>query len=955
MGEVYRVEDKKVGQEVALKLIKPEIAENKRTIERFRQELKTARMISHRNVCRMFDLGEEKGTYFITMEYVAGEDLKSFLRRSKQLALGTAISITKQICEGLVEAHRLGVVHRDLKPGNIMIDKEGNARIMDFGIARSLEAKKITGAGVMIGTPEYMSPEQVEGKETDRRSDIYSLGVILFEMVTGRLPFEGDTALSVAVKHKTEPPPDPRELAPQISDEFGRLILRSLEKDREKRHQRAEELAADIVRIEQALPGMDAMPAARPLTRPKSSTSHEVTLTFGLKKVAIVSLVVVACLAVALFIWKPWSETKAPPTPAGNASLAVLDFENTSADAALDDWKTGIPLLLATDLSQSKYLSVLSYDQVYGILRNLELQAAKSFSSDDLGRIARAGRVAYTATGGIMKAGERIIVVLSVKNHATGEVLPARFECAGEAEIPSLVDGMTVRVKEILGLSRSQLLGDLDALTVDITTRSSEAFKLYNEGRRLHMAGAFEKSMPLMLKAVEQDPEFALAYRSLSAALRELGRPEEGKPYLQKAFDLIGKASPKERFWIQADYYRQSEATFDRALEVCRKWLDLYPEDTQAMQWTGMQYLSREDYAEAVRILDMSIRKGSVNPYTFFYLAQAYYLSGAHENGRRAAELGLSILPGNAVILSSLFDGYVSQGKIGEARALLGEWGATNPGRWTDQRRGVLAILEGKHEEAAEILTNSEAARSWGRGWLPFLKLAEGKIGQAIELARSTQDRLSLAYLEYRAGNFKEALAESGKAFQDARARGSFSERAWALQTQGLVELTMGLTDAAKKTAAELETCVGQATIQKLVRHLNFLMGMIERDAGRYSRAVDDLNKAIALLPKESWDCGFWWQAVFFDGLAGAYLESGELARAEEAYRRIQSLALVRFRYGDLYARSFYWLGRIAEAQGKKTDAREHYQKFLDIWKDADSGLPEVEDARKRLAWLTGR
>jgi serine/threonine-protein kinase len=197
MGRVYRVEDTKLIQEVALKLIKPEIAKDKRTIERFSNELKTARQIRHKNVCGMYDLGEEKGIHYITMEYVRGEDLKRLIRKIGRLGAGQAVPIAKQICEGLAEAHRMGVVHRDLKPQNVMVDEDGNARIMDFGIARSLEAKGITGAGVMIGTPEYMSPEQVEAKEIDQRSDIYSLGIILYEMTTGRLPFEADTPFAV--------------------------------------------------------------------------------------------------------------------------------------------------------------------------------------------------------------------------------------------------------------------------------------------------------------------------------------------------------------------------------------------------------------------------------------------------------------------------------------------------------------------------------------------------------------------------------------------------------------------------------------------------------------------------------------------------------------------------------------------------------------------------------------
>ncbi|MFC2159060.1 protein kinase, partial [Acidobacteriota bacterium] len=210
MGKVYKVLDTKINEKIALKLIRPEIASEKKTIERFSDELKIARKIGHRHVGRMYHLEEDQSTHYITMEYVDGEDLRSMIRMSGQLGIGTAISISKQICEGLSEAHRLGVVHRDLKPSNIMIDKNGHAKIMDFGIARSLQAKSRTRPGVMVGTPDYMSPEQVESKDIDQRSDIYSLGIILYEMLTGRTPFEGDTPFSIGIKHKSEIPEDPK-------------------------------------------------------------------------------------------------------------------------------------------------------------------------------------------------------------------------------------------------------------------------------------------------------------------------------------------------------------------------------------------------------------------------------------------------------------------------------------------------------------------------------------------------------------------------------------------------------------------------------------------------------------------------------------------------------------------------------------------------------------------------
>jgi len=249
MGKVYRVEDSKIHEEIAIKLIKPDISMDKKTIERFRNELKNARKISHRHICRMFDLGEEKGFHYITMEYVAGEDLKNLIGRVGRLDADTVVKIGKQICEGLSEAYRLGVIHRDLKPSNIMVDKEGNVRIMDFGIARSMRAPGITGSGIMIGTPEYMSPEQAEATEIDNRADIYSLGIMLFEMVTGVLPFTGDSALSVALKHKTEPPPDPREANPKASEDLCALILKCLEKDKEKRFQAVDELLAELRNI----------------------------------------------------------------------------------------------------------------------------------------------------------------------------------------------------------------------------------------------------------------------------------------------------------------------------------------------------------------------------------------------------------------------------------------------------------------------------------------------------------------------------------------------------------------------------------------------------------------------------------------------------------------------------------------------------------------------------------
>lgn len=254
MGKVFRAFDKKIEEEVALKILRTEIATDETTIERFRNEGKFARKISHKNVCRVFDLNDEEGIPYITMEYVRGEDLKNLIKREGKISSEVAIRIAKQLCDGLAEAHMLGIVHRDLKPQNIMIDKHGNARIMDFGISRSLETKGVTKVGMIVGTPEYMSPEQVEGKDVDQRSDIYSLGVVFYEMVTGRVPFEGNAPFSIALKHTTQAPPDPKKFNVQISEDISYVILRCMEKDIEKRYQSVEDILSNLINIENGTP-----------------------------------------------------------------------------------------------------------------------------------------------------------------------------------------------------------------------------------------------------------------------------------------------------------------------------------------------------------------------------------------------------------------------------------------------------------------------------------------------------------------------------------------------------------------------------------------------------------------------------------------------------------------------------------------------------------------------------
>lgn len=501
MGKVYRVIDKKLNEEVALKLIKPGIASDKKTVERFSNELKLARKIVHKNIARMFDLNEEKGIHYITMEYVRGEDLKRLIRKIGLLSAGQAIPIAKQVCEGLAEAHRLGVVHRDLKPQNIMVDEEGNARIMDFGIARSLEGKGITGAGVMIGTPDYMSPEQVEGKETDQRSDIYSLGVILYEMVTGRVPFEGDTALTIAVKHKTEEPKDPREYNTQLSEDLSRVILRCLEKNTDNRYQSAGEVRSELANIEEGIPTTEkVVPKKKPLT------SKEITVKFNVKRVLIPALVLLAIIIVAILIWR----FVVPDSSAMN-SVAVLPFEDLSPGKDQEYLATGIPETLINALSRIEGLHVPGRTSSF------------SFKGEqDIQKIGQRLGVDTLLEGSIQASGSNLRIMVRLINIDNG------FQIWSEEYQKTMDDVFAIQddiAQSVVKALKVKFKPEKEGQLVRTSTENSEAYNFYLQGlffNRRYTETDYNRAIKLFEKALQKDKSFAQAYVGLAQSFMSL-------------------------------------------------------------------------------------------------------------------------------------------------------------------------------------------------------------------------------------------------------------------------------------------------------------------------------------------------------------------------------------------------------------------------------------------------
>jgi len=980
MGRVYRAIDTKTREEVAIKVIRPDIAEDNRTLERFLNEIRLTHKISHRNIGKMYHLGEDMGLHYITMEYVPGEDLKSFIRRSRRLDVATTVAIAKQVCSGLSEAHDAGIVHRDLKPSNIMIDKEGNAKILDFGIARAVDSSGVTAEGSVIGTPEYMSPEQVEGRASDRRSDIYAFGVILFEMVTGRLPFAADTPFIVAFKQQSETPPKPETLNPQIPRELSAIILRCLEKDPAKRYQTTEDVCRDLGGVEEALQAAPVTPVswARPTTR--KTALRALVPKFPWRKAAIPALAFLGIMAAGIVI-----KELLPKAKGASRTVAIVGFENLTGDSTYEYLRKAIPNLLITSLEQSKYIEVTSWERLNDLAGQEGKDIATPADRDLWFEICKREGVDAIVMGSFTKAENLFATDAKIYDVQTKNLLKStgsRGEGVGSI-LRTQIDELSREISKGVGLSDRDVAKGSKPIT-EVATASMEAYEWFLKGQEDFDRYYFDDARVSFEKAVEKDPKFAMAYFYLTRVYNSLAQAPEAMAALE-TFKKLSQASPGKG--EDALYMSALSAWLNKDVDGYVKGLQgvikAYPGNKRAHAELAWFYKNEKRYAESVAEFDKALAIDPSFGYALNLLAYTYVDMNEIEKALKTFDRYAAAAPGDANPLDSMGDLYFLTGKFDVARAKYQQALALKPGFASTWKLAYLYAMDGDYDAALHWVdyliahAQSGGMKADGHMWKGFyyslmgrLKESLAELETAVELAKSSGNK-SLADISLRDGlwiSFDWGRYDLYRSFLDRRMayraetkQGTESlNKIYDLLYSGLYDVKTGNAAAAKaklEAIAGLSASIGEKEKAYNLTALNHLKREILFAERSYGEALKVFAEGPPVMINLSSSTTVQQKNLPFltDFAARVYQASGRTDKAIAEYERLISPEAAARESALIHPFSRLRLAALYEAKGDIDRAVEQYKVLVDTWKGADAGLPEVAAARKKYAELKAR
>ncbi len=995
MGEVYLAEDTRLRRRVALKVLPALVAEDPEHLERFSREAKALAGLNHPNIVTVYSVEEAGDQRLLVMELIEGQTLAELIPESG-LSEDRFFEIAIPLADALSAAHARGVTHRDLKPSNVMVTDDGRVKVVDFGLAKlrqEAEARErtvvleqdLTEEGRILGTYPYMSPEQLKGKAVDQRSDIFSLGVILYEMASGGRPFAGETSADLISAILRDSPPPAHERNRELPRHLDRILSHCLEKDPDARFQTAKDLRNELRSLRQELQSERLLRSTSITRRLVSSGSSGRAMRRWLAGV-LVAITLAVAASVLLSRRAPHeppsttsgqTESAARPAEAlqeNRPAIAVLFFRNLTGEPNLEWLRTGLTEMLVTDLSQSPGLRVVSTDQLYQAIQELGALDEPFLSTAVVDSLTSKLGATSVVVGSFAQAGDTIQLNVLLKDASTGDIIKAdKVQGEGESSIFTLVDRVSETIRDSFDRPAVQVAedrADLERPIESVSTSSVDAYRLYVEGMRLRRELKIEEAIPLFQQAAQVDPGFSMAYVRLALIYEALGQDGKLEQAVKQALSHADRLPPREHFYVQSIDFARRRATYGKAVDVLTKALDLYPDHQSARYQLGLLNTYLERFEEATRHFEILLHNGYDYDGLYNSLAESYGALGRDEEARKLLQDRLDQHPDRWSTHLILGWHLGNWGDTKQASQMLEEAEQLRPGSpFDDLARWRVASLEENWREAdsaARELTKIGAPYWDWRGAVTnsMVVLSQGRLGDAekkLDVAAAvfpdgdplvgTSANLA-AEIFWLLGQPEQCLASATEAQKLAKD----DWPAWeGLFWSALAQQRLGHPDEADRLAAKVEPLGDLLPGQVEERLYHRLLGLLAAERGDRRKAVDELARAEKMLPPR----GLAWHRLrlpdhvpLWYELATAYRTLGDSAAAEARYRRITESGVEHLYHPVQYVRSYYYLGRVLEQKGDRNGARAAYRRFLDFWGDGEIDRDLVADARKRLAAL---
>ncbi len=837
MGAVYKARDLELERLVALKVIRPELAKNPAIIDRFKQELLLSQRVTHRNVIRIYDLGEGDGVKFITMEFIEGQDLRSLIFERKKFLPEEAVSIMEQVCLALDAAHSVDVIHRDLKPQNIMRDQTGRILVMDFGLARTLEGDGMTQTGALVGTMEYMSPEQALAQELDQRSDIFSAGLIFYELLSGQMPFRADSALASLIKRTQERARPISEHDATIPQSLGNIVGKCLEREPAARYPSAKALLADL----EAWEGKRAAGAiAFPSVRPWGQTVPWPWLG-GALAVIILGLVGYTMRG---RLFEP-SSTRHGPVIAAQ-SMAILPFHNASGDATWDWLGPSLGDMLSTDVGQSAHLRTVSPDRLQQVLHDLRITPGVAIDAAALRRIAEFANADIVVSGQYVKLGDQIRIDATLQDLKRGRTQSLKSEAPNQQALSAAVDRLADTIRQNLALS-PDLIKELQAQSFKPTSTSVEALRDYNQGLQLLRQGNSLEAQKRFDSATREDPRFALAYSRLGEAYSALGYENEAEQASRRAVEFSQDLPLAERYLIEASHARIVKDS-GKAISAYENLEKSFPDNLDVQFALGSLYENAGDLTKARAHYEKVQQADPKNLDVLLAMGRVEIRSDNPQAGleplNRALNLAIEVdnQEQKALILQATGIAYRYMGKPDEA--LRNYQDSIDINRRLGKKRGVAAslaemaqlqVLKGKPDAA--LASDAEA-----------LKLFQ-EIGSKKEAGDVMID-MGGVYLD--GGQSDKALQMFKESLQIQRDAGDEANQSVCLNNIGNVYLEKGESQDALTYFQQALQLREKLNVADQIAETLHNLGLVYAHTGEYDKAMASYMRALDLKRKGS-------------------------------------------------------------------------------------------------------